>query len=294
MTYAPTSARWDAIERRSLRVGWRWMGIGAVLALIFTLTPFLRFIGWLIGSLFHETGHVVFAWYVGCPAFPAISLSGHAAAFHRPQSDMVVMTMGVLLVVGALFAYKQDRLKPLAFGLLLAWPLFTFVDGARELGFLLSGHLGELVFAGVFLWRARTGEHVENEGSRPLYACLGWFLVARNVALAAGLVFSDAARAKYMGNGSFGLVNDYARVAHDVVDMPLEAVAAFMLLVALAVFPIVLALTWRPETTVFLPEAPQPAAYDPSPAIDPARPRTPTGPPEKRVIPISRTRERSY
>ena len=34
------------------------------LALLLTLTPVLRFMGWLLGSLFHETGHVAFAWFV--------------------------------------------------------------------------------------------------------------------------------------------------------------------------------------------------------------------------------------
>lgn len=293
MSYSPTQ-RWDEIERRSLAVGWRWMAVGGVLALVFTLTPTLGFMGWLLGSLFHETGHVAFAWYVGCPAWPAISLTGHAAAFHKPQSDMIVMAMGVFLVVGALFAYKHDRFKPLAFGLLAAWPIFTFFETPRALGFLLSGHMGELVFAGIFLWRARTGEDITHEGERPLYACLGWFLVARNVALCGGLVFSASARATYMGNGSFGLMNDYARIAHNVLGMPLQAVAVFMLLVALAVFPIVLAMTWRPERTAPFPEAPRARAYEPPPAVELDRPRAPAAPPEKRVIPISKVKDRTF
>jgi hypothetical protein len=232
--------------------------VGLVLALAFTLTPTLRFMGWLVGALFHETGHVVFAWYVGCPAFPAISLSGHAAAFHRPPSVAILALVGLGLLAGVVLAFASGRLRALAVLLIAAWPLFAFVGVAREVGFLLSGHLGELVFAGIFLWRAGTGEAVEREAERPLYACLGWFLVARNVALTAGLAFQASARAAYLGNGSFGLLNDYARVASDVLHVPLASVGVFMLLVSLATVPVVFVLTGRWSTGVDLPEAPRP------------------------------------
>ena len=64
--------------------------------------------------------------------------------------------------------------------------------------------------------------------------------------LAFGIAFSPAVRAWYLGNGSFGLMNDYARVAFQVLHVPLEAVGIMMGVVSLAVFPIVLALTWNP------------------------------------------------
>lgn len=215
---APTHARVEvalppAIRRRGPRVavGWRYLVIGMVLALTFTLTPTLRFMGWFIGSLFHETGHVAFSWFVGCPAWPAISLRGHAAAFHQPQNPLIVALIGLGLVAGVVIARQQGRHGALTLGLLAAWPLLTFIEGLREVGFLLSGHLGELVFAGIFLWRARTGEAVEREAERPLYACVGWFLLVRNIVLTAGLTFTESARSLYMTNGSFGLTNDYDR-----------------------------------------------------------------------------------
>lgn len=228
-------------------VGWVYLALGAVFALVFTLTPALRFAGWLFGSLFHETGHVAFAWFVGCPAWPAISLAGHAAAFHKPQSGMILLFIGAILAIATWQAWQRKRFRGLATGLLIAWPIFAFLETPRDLGFLLSGHLGELVFAGIFIWRARTGEAIQKEAERPFYACLGWFLVARNVVLCFGLTFTESARAWYMSNGSFGLTNDYARVALHVLHVPLQVVAAFMLIVSAAVIPVVLAMTWTPQ-----------------------------------------------
>ncbi len=259
-------------------VGWPWLALGAALASLFTMAPWLRLMGWLLGSLFHETGHVAFSWYAGAAAWPVISLRGHAAAFHRPQSVTILVLVAAILVTGVVLAWRTKRFFGLAIGLLAAWPLFAFLPTARQLGFLLSGHLGELVFAGVFLARARTGDAVEHESERPLYACLGWFLVARNVALAGGLAFTSSARAWYMQSGSFGLTNDYARVAHDVLGVPLESVAGFMLLVSLSVFPLVLALTWDPPGRVLLrtasavPPAPPRELPDVPPAAAPAAP----------------------
>jgi len=276
-------------------VGWVHLGAGLLIALLFTLTPALRFMGWLLGSLFHETGHVAFAWFVGCPAWPAISLAGHAAAFHKPQSAAILVGIGLLLAIGVWQAWRARRWRGLATGALVAWPVFAFFETPRELGFLLSGHLGELTFAGVFLWRARTGQAIEREAERPLYASLGWFLVARNVVLCFGLVFLESARAWYLSSGSFGLTNDYVRVAQQVLHVPLEAVAVFMLLVSLSVVPLVLASTWKPREIRLPPppppkprgevgprppreevplEAPPEGSDAPAPTAGPPRPRT--------------------
>ena len=66
---------------------------------------------------------------------------------------------------------------------------------------------------------------------------LGWFLLGKNVVLTGGLVFSEAARARYAANGSFGLTNDYLRLSHELLGWPLEAVGLLMSLAALAVLP---------------------------------------------------------
>jgi hypothetical protein len=207
--------------------------VGAVLAPVLTVTPILRYVGWFLASLVHETGHCLAAWLVGCPAFPAIRLDGHAAAVHGPQQ--VVLLVAVWLGLGAL-AWRLRASRPALvsmLALLALHPLVALTRG-REGLFLVSGHLGELGFATVFLWRGFTGGFTSSRVERGLYAMLGWFLVGRNAWLSAGLAWSDQAKATYASNGSFGLENDYVRLAREVLGCSTEAVALGMLLVAVA------------------------------------------------------------
>ena len=69
------------------------LGIGALLAPVFSLTPILQYMGWFLGSLCHEIGHCAVAWLAGCPAFPAISLAGHAMAQYSSQQIALAILM---------------------------------------------------------------------------------------------------------------------------------------------------------------------------------------------------------
>src|SRR5688572_33193137 len=60
--------------------------LGLLLAPVLTFTPVLRHVGWLLTSLFHETGHAGLSWLLGAPAVPAIRIDGHAAAMHGEHS----------------------------------------------------------------------------------------------------------------------------------------------------------------------------------------------------------------
>jgi len=187
------------------------LAIGGLVAPVFALTPLLRYMGWFLGSLCHETGHVVMAWLAGCPAFPAIRLDGHAVAIH---SDRVFfLNLCVWAGLGSLaWIYRGRRRLLWGFGAATVfYPVFAFT-GVRELFFLAGGHLGELAFATVFLWRAIVGWS-RGTGERVLYAVCGWFLWGRNVWLAAGLILSSDVRHWYENNGSLGLRNDYLHLA---------------------------------------------------------------------------------
>ncbi len=219
---------------------------GVAVAFAFTIAPTLRFMGWFVRSLFHETGHVIAAWFAGCPAFPAISLRGHAAAFHQSQRTSVVLSVGLLLGWVGFLAWRSKRLRVFAGVGVCLWALATFSTGFREVLFLLAGHLGELAFAAFFLWRARTGDGVERRLERALYAGLGWYFVGSNVFLAGGLAFSSAARAAYETNGSFGLENDYLRAAREL-GLSIGTVGVLMALVSAAVVPLALVRVRSPE-----------------------------------------------
>src|SRR5436190_22514509 len=53
--------------------------IGAVVAPVFSLTPLLQMMGWVLGALVHEMGHAAAGWFLGCPAIPTVGFWGHAA-----------------------------------------------------------------------------------------------------------------------------------------------------------------------------------------------------------------------
>ena len=218
-----------------------FLGIGALLAPVFSLTPILQYMGWFLGSLCHEIGHCAVAWLAGCPAFPAISLAGHAMASY--SSQQVALALLVWGGFGYLaWRYREQKRIAIIFGIFaLLYPAFAFT-GLRDFCFLLGGHLGELAFAGVFFWRALSPRTATEQA---MSAMVGWFLVGRNVWLAGGLMWSTEVQSWYARSGSFGLTNDYIRLARDVMGVDLSVVAFFMLLVSLLPLPLALFVAWR-------------------------------------------------
>jgi len=217
------------------------LGMGALLAPVFSLTPILQYMGWFLGSLCHETGHCAMAWLAGCPAFPAISLAGHAMAQHSGQQVALAILFWGAFGWLAWRSREQRRVALVFAAFALLYPAFAFTR-MREFFFLLGGHLGELAFAGIFFWRALTPRAPVE---RAMSAMVGWFLAGRNVWLAGGLLWSEQVRGWYAASGSFGLANDYIRLARDVLHVELGVVAFFMLLVALAPLPLALFVTTR-------------------------------------------------
>lgn len=210
--------------------------VGAVLAPIFTFTPLLQRMGWFLSALVHEMGHTIAALFVGCSAFPAIRLDGHAMTSHGPQHTILVYaTWGALGFLAWKFRGRRAWLITFA-AAAVAYPLlaFTFM---KEVVHLLGGHVGELVFAVIFLWRALSGGFTQQRSERVAYSTLAWYFVGCNVWLAGGLIFSVKVQHWYSNNGSFGLTNDYIRLAGHL-DWKLGSVAGLMLVTSLLAVPI--------------------------------------------------------
>ncbi len=241
-TAPPEAAPEQAFRAPKLAISWSWdspfvyLLVGAALAPVFTFTPILKFMGWFLGALCHETGHCVVAWLAGCPAYPAISLAGHAMARHGAQS-MFLCFMIWTAIAYITWTVRRNTHALVGMGAaVLLYPLFAFT-GVREGLFLLGGHVAELSFAGIFFWRTLVGGFTDSRAERVAYATVAWFLVGRNVWLAGGLMWSDEVIAWYQRATSFGIPNDYIRLSRDVLGVGLGTVAFFMLLAALAVLP---------------------------------------------------------
>jgi hypothetical protein len=224
--------------------GWFYLAIGVPIALALSFGP-LGFMGWFLRALVHELGHTAVAWFFGCPAFPAIRLDGHAAAFH--QNQIVLFALAVWAGIGGLAWHLRAhrRLLGALWVLMVAYPLLAFTE-AREVVHLLAGHLFELGFAAVFFWRALTGGFVKQEAERPLYAALGWLLMGGCISLFWSLSFSEGGRQAYASGGSFGLVNDLIRVT-GYIHCRLGTAAIPMLLLSLVPLPLALFLQSRQE-----------------------------------------------
>lgn len=215
------------------RPGWIAWGIGGGLGLLATLLPLTGYMSWFIASLCHEMGHSAMAMLTGSVAVPAIRLDGHAVA---QMSDPLPFARLAIWAAVAWWAWRlRQRGAPgwkLVAGAALLYPLLAWP--AREVAILYAGQFGELLFAGVFLWRAWTGGFTESPTERPLYATLGWSLIARNLILSWGLITSPERRATYWENGSFGLTNDLIRIALDHLGIALSTAAVPLLLGAIA------------------------------------------------------------
>lgn len=237
---APVESRAD--EPRSLEP-WLYLGLGLLTAPIFAITPLLKFMGWFLSSLTHEMGHSAMAWLFGMPSMPAISLEGHAAAVHSDQQLFLVamIVLGLGMTAWRLLAGRARIAALVSLGVI--YPALAFT-GARELLHLLAGHGAELAFATLCLWKVLDGGFTHTRSERALYGTVGWYLLGKNAFLCLGLMTSEGSRAWYAENGSFGMTNDLIRVAEDLLDWRLQAVAALMLVAALLVLPAAL-LLWR-------------------------------------------------
>jgi hypothetical protein len=215
------------------RRAWTSLAIGAALAPLLTLTPVLRYVGWFLASLVHETGHTAVSWALGCPAVPAIRLDGHAAAVHQGQQVLLcVATLGALAALAWRARRDPPRLALWAVAL-AAYPLLAFT-GARETLFLAGGHLGEVAFGGVFLALAARGGVTGGAAERVCHAAVGAYLLGRSAVFAGGLAASASARAAYAGNGSFGLENDLVRLSRGGLGPSIPTLGVVLLVLTVA------------------------------------------------------------
>jgi hypothetical protein len=170
------------------------------------------------------------------PAFPAISLEGHAAAVHSEQIPLLALVLCACLcfLVWRLF---EGRARWIVTGAVALLQLALAFTPARDVLHLLAGTSRSSASPAMCLFRALSGGFTHSKAERALHGTLGWFLLGRNVALCWGLVSSNGARALYHSNGSFGMTNDYIRVADDVLGWQLQSVAGAMLFAAALVLP---------------------------------------------------------
>lgn len=194
------------------REGWRALGLGLALAAILSLIPFFKILFYPLITIAHELGHAAVAWAFGYPAVPAFDFAygGGVTAIEEEQR------IGIVVLVYGLMAYAAWRVRrhvptlvALA-GLVTVYSYIVFTDWAEVL-ILAMGHGTELIIAGVFLYRAMSGDAVLQVDERPAYAMAGLLILFHDVSFAWGLTTSDYVRDLY-DEGKGGMLNDFTVV----------------------------------------------------------------------------------
>jgi len=220
----------DAEARRALLVG-------AVLAAVVLAVPFLRFVFSYLTILVHELGHALFAWLFGYPAVPSFDFHyGGGFTSYETRKNVLV---GLVFTgwIALLYAYRHHRPGMLAVGGLAGLYALFALTPLHELLIGFMGHGAELLFAGIFLYRALSGSAVKVRTERPLYAFLAFFIVASDARFAAGLVRSPLERELYAEAKGGGDWMDFSQLARGI-GLELETVAGLFFLLTLAVLPL--------------------------------------------------------
>jgi hypothetical protein len=214
----------------------RALAIGGSLAVVVTAVPFLRFVFHALITLVHEFGHAITAWAFGIPAIPALDFAygGGVTLYQERSTGLLVLIY--LAFAGCAYRLRDDRGYLIA---LSAWvcaytlAAFTPVHEAIQIA---MGHGSELIFAGIFLYRALTGSSCRAAGERPLYAFCALFILLNDALFALSLLTSKASVADYEDAKGGGHWMDFSRLAEDYLHVDLHAVV-FLFLLAVVLVP---------------------------------------------------------
>jgi preprotein translocase subunit Sss1 len=212
------------------RDAWVSLGVGAALAVIALVVPLIGFVIHVLMTVIHELGHVATAWLFASPALPSFDLSfGGGVSLILPRQPILVIiacaTFGFLL-----FRARGDRAELLKWTVAAVLYGLAMVSLLRGLLITAMGHGSELIFAGIFLHRALSGNQVLRSEERPLYAALGLFILLYDARFALNLMTSHAHREAYGDAKGGGHWMDFDLIAHENLHCSVQSVAGLFLL----------------------------------------------------------------
>lgn len=193
----------------------RVLGIGLAAAIVAYVLPFTRFILSAIITLFHEFGHAVMGWLLGHPSLPAFDFVYGGGMTHMGQFRLSIAVAIALGFAYLIWLFRENRTSMALIGAVaLIWLLFVTKEWRRELAFAGAGHAGELILAGIFLYRSLTGEGWKSPGvERPLGAFIAFFVQIHSAVFAWKLI-NDASFLDFYREGKGGaLMNDLEVIA---------------------------------------------------------------------------------
>jgi hypothetical protein len=157
------------------------------------------------------------------------------------QGDRHLMIIWLIYaVIGWLaYFYRRNQLTSRwLLALIITYTIFAFTP-IHNMLFVVMGHCFELIFAGIFLYRALSGFGCRYSIERPLYGMVGFFIVFYDIRFAWGLIADPIARAIYE-QGKGGIIdNDLVRLARDYAHLDLSAIAWVFLILSILIPPLI-------------------------------------------------------
>jgi hypothetical protein len=236
--------------QRIEREAWKALVSGLIIAAVTLSLPFLSFIFRYLITLVHEIGHAVFGWLYGYPSVPAFDFTyGGGVTIHQDRKIVIVIIV-YLLFAALLYLYRRNVLSLVIIISAAALYTLTAFTSLHSIIILFMGHGTELIFGGLFMYRAISGSGVLVAVERPLYAFLGFFVFFNDMQFAHRLVTSPFHQAQYEAAKGGGHWMDFSRIAEEYLHLKLSTVAAFFLLLCF-IAPLLGYLFFRYKNTLF-------------------------------------------
>jgi hypothetical protein len=224
----PASHTWLTLPLYSLDpTGKNILLVGAITGFLLCLTPWIRFILSYLVIIIHELGHTVAGWLMGYPSIPSFDfIYGGGITFQFSERWAFIPLVIYSGLGGLVYYFRRNRLTLIT--LVIVALLYTLIYFTRlsQLFVISMGHGLELLFIGIFLYRAITGWSCQQPGERSLYGILGFFILFYDLNFARQLLFDPVMRELYfMGKGDV-LDHDFVRIAREFLRVNLSLVVA--------------------------------------------------------------------
>jgi hypothetical protein len=222
-----------------------------LLAILLSLSDQVRFLLHPLITLVHELGHTFFAWIFGYFAIPAFDfIFGGGITFQSSERSPLLMGAIAIGLIYLFYRYRNNYLTSrVLLGLTVVYGICAFTR-IHEILIKFMGHGFELLFAGIFLYRALSGVGCRSTIERPLYGMLGFFILFSDFRFASDLLTDPDMRAIYE-EGKGGLLdNDFVLLARDYFNVNLSVVAVFFLICCLLT-PLITYLLFRHQALIW-------------------------------------------
>jgi len=212
--------------------GWIALAGGFAAALFVSLITFLQYIFSFFATLVHEMGHALAGWLFGYPSIPSFDFFyGGGVTLHQGR---FLFLNGVVFLLFAVLGYmvrKNRVMLALTAAAAGCYAILAFTFW-HEVLIIALGHGMELIIAGIFIYRAASGNSIIQSAERPLYAFIGFLVVIQNVVFNYRLITNNSFRFEYE-YAKGGMEMDYSRLANEFIHTSVVDIATFFLILAL-------------------------------------------------------------